>query len=62
MDTNLFNRIAQTLKQQFPKASHEFLMEQARQMYETEMQRRSNLSYYDQKRLEAEDIVNRCLE
>jgi hypothetical protein len=55
MNTDLFNQIAQTLKQQFPNASHEFLMQQAREMYEAEMQRRSTLSRYEKAFAEARD-------
>jgi hypothetical protein len=58
MNIRLFNRIAQALKQQFPNASHESLIEQARQMYEIEMQRRSKLSPLEKARVEAEDILD----
>ena len=32
MNTDLFNKITKTLKQQFPNAPDEFLMQQAREM------------------------------
>jgi TRAP-type C4-dicarboxylate transport system substrate-binding protein len=55
MNTDLFNKIAKTLKQQFPKATDEFLMQQAREMYEAEMQRRSKLSKTEQLSAEFKD-------
>ncbi|HEY9906582.1 MAG TPA: hypothetical protein V6D18_03100 [Thermosynechococcaceae cyanobacterium] len=58
MNIDLFNKIAQMLKQQFPKASHDLLMQQARQMYEAEMQRRSELSPLEKLQAEAQDIIN----
>ena len=57
MDTDLFNKIAKTLKQQFPNAPHESLMQQAREMYESEMQRRSTLSRVEQLSEEFGDIL-----
>ncbi len=44
MNTDLFRKITQTLKQQFPNATDESLMQKAHEMYEAEMQRRSTLS------------------
>ena len=44
MDTDLFNKIATTLKDKFPNTTDEFLMQQAREMYEAEMQIRSKHS------------------
>ncbi|MEG3918853.1 hypothetical protein [Microcoleus sp. POL10_C6] len=58
MNTDLFNKIAKTLKQQFPKATDEFLMQQAREMYEAEMQRRSTLSKVEQLSAEFEDKLS----
>ncbi|NJK73159.1 MAG: hypothetical protein HC849_33060 [Oscillatoriales cyanobacterium RU_3_3] len=59
MDTDLFRKIAQTLKEQFPKANDEFLMQQAREMYETEMQRRSTLSDSERFRERLDDKMRR---
>ncbi|MEG3929512.1 MULTISPECIES: hypothetical protein [unclassified Microcoleus] len=55
MNTDLFRKITQTLKQQFPKANDEFLMQQAREMYESEMQRRSTLSKVEKLKAEFQD-------
>jgi hypothetical protein len=44
MDTDLFNKIATTLKDQFPNTTDEFLMQKACERYEAEMQIRSKLS------------------
>ena len=57
MDTDLFNKIATTLKDKFPNTTDEFLMQQAREMYESEMQRRSTLSRVEQLREEIGDIL-----
>lgn len=59
MNADLFRKITQTLKQQFPKASDEFLMQQAREMYEAEMQRRSKLSKVEQLSAKYRDILDR---
>lgn len=58
MDTNLFNKIVQNLKQNFPNASHDFLLEKARQMHEAEMQRRSTLLQWEKSFLESRDIFD----
>ena len=57
MDTDLFNKIATTLKDKFPNTTDEFLMQQAREMYESEMQRRSTLSRVEQLSEEVRDIL-----
>lgn len=44
MDINLFNQIAQTLKDKFPEVDQAVLMDKASEMYEAEMRRRSMLS------------------
>jgi hypothetical protein len=58
MNTDLFNKITKTLKQQFPNAPDEFLMQQAREMYEAEMQRRSTLSKVEKLSAEFEDKLS----
>ena len=58
MNVHLFNKIVQVLKKEFPKASYDFLMEQARQMYEEEMRRRDKLSLYDGKNAENRDLFD----
>ncbi|MEG4024378.1 hypothetical protein [Microcoleus sp. S13C4] len=55
MNTDLFRKITQTLKQQFPKATDESLMQKAHEMYEAEMQRRSTLSGSEKLRAKLED-------
>jgi hypothetical protein len=55
MNADLFRKITKTLKQQFPNATDEFLMQQAREMYEAEMQRRSTLSASEKFRARLED-------
>ncbi|WP_242722213.1 hypothetical protein [Microcoleus vaginatus] len=55
MNTDLFGKIAKTLKQQFPNANDEVLMQQVREMYEAEMQRRSTLSKVEKLRAEFSD-------
>ena len=55
MHTDLFRKITTTLKQQFPNAPDEFLMQQAREMYEAEMQRRSTFSGSEKFRAKLED-------
>ena len=59
MDTDLFNKIATTLKQQFPKANDDSLMQKAHEMYEAEMQRRSTLSGSEKSSLEFQDRLRR---
>ncbi|NJK65554.1 MAG: hypothetical protein HC789_10110 [Microcoleus sp. CSU_2_2] len=59
MNTDLFRKIAQTLKLEFPKANDEFLMQQAREMYEAEMQRRSTLSEAEKFSEKIEDIMKK---
>ncbi|MEG4205065.1 hypothetical protein QUA20_14165 [Microcoleus sp. Pol7_A1] len=58
MNTDLFRKITTTLKQQFPKAPDEFLMQQAREMYEAEMQRRSTLSKVEKLSAEFQDKLS----
>lgn len=58
MNTDLFRKITTTLKQQFPKAPDEFLMQQAREMYEAEMQRRSTLSKVEKLSAEFKDKLS----
>jgi hypothetical protein len=58
MNTDLFNKITKTLKQQFPNAPDEFLMQQAREMYEAEMQRRSTLSKVEKLSAEFKDKLS----
>ncbi|MEG3859691.1 hypothetical protein [Microcoleus sp. herbarium12] len=55
MNTDLFNKIAKTLKQQFPKANDDSLMQKAHEMYEAEMQRRSTLSKIEKLKAEFQD-------
>ena len=58
MDTDLFNKIATTLKQQFPKANDDSLMQKAQEMYEAEMQRRSTLSRVEKLKAEIQDKLH----
>ena len=58
MNTDLFNKITKTLKQQFPNAPDEFLMQQAPEMYEAEMQRRSTLSKVEKLSAEFKDQLS----
>jgi hypothetical protein len=41
MDEGLFNKIARTMRKQFPNASDDLLLEKAYQEYDAEMKRRS---------------------
>ena len=58
MNADLFRKITKTLKQQFPNAPDEFLMQQAREMYEAEMQRRSTLSKVEKLSAEFKDKLS----
>ena len=60
MNTDLYNKIATTLKQQFPKANDDSLMQKAQEMYEAEMQRRSTLSGSEKSSLEFQDRLRAC--
>lgn len=52
MDIKLFQSITQLLRQQFPNATDDFLLEQARQMYEQELQRQQQQQQSFQHRIE----------
>lgn len=52
MDTDLFNKIAKTLKDNYPDATDEFLMQKACERYEAEMQIRSKRSEELSKKVE----------
>lgn len=58
MNTDLYNKIATTLKQQFPKANDDSLMQKAQEMYEAEMQRRSTLSRVEKLKAEIQDKLH----